>query len=546
MKQIFTLLICCTSLTASRAQVVLNELYAIPGSGKHEFFELYNNGVSFSSISMQGYTMVTYFDGAGTEKGFYVMDLPDLTIPPKGYLVGSAARPFNYQGVNGSSKTSFSWNDMAFLVTNGGYLKKWVVGNSVPAGLDGNAQYDEKPIPANFNDFLCRRSAGGASYVVFIYRYGILINAFFGGTSSETVPAFITSMPRLNVRMVSGGQFSINFPAYSSIPAEFVTAEAGSDNGYIRTRDGLCGGWVKSSSTFQHTPQQANGSEPGAMGSVVISAMIERGATAADSSIVKYKLVSAPASVLPVTLDVYVDNGTLPNDLDAGDFYLSSKTLTSAGTTLYQTKFMPYDANLLIAAKTAAGCFDVVLMVTSHTYLLPVKLMNFTGTVDNNIATLQWQVADNSKGAIFEVQRSVEGDNFTTVGKLLSTAENGVQSYSIKTLSEGFYRLKIINHDGSVSFSKVIQLSAKASHGIMLKNNPVDTYLGFTYNSATGNSAEVSIYSMSGVKLYSANLSLRKGANNITLNLGGIIYSGTYVLEIKNAGQRAVTKIYKR
>src|SRR5215213_5263827 len=127
MKQIFTLLICCTMFITSRAQVILNELYASPGAGKHEFFELYNNGVSFSSISLEGYTLVAYFDGAGTEKGFYVMDLPDLTIPSKGYMVGSAAVPFSYQGVTGSTKSHFSWNDIAFLAANNGYLKKLVV-----------------------------------------------------------------------------------------------------------------------------------------------------------------------------------------------------------------------------------------------------------------------------------------------------------------------------------------------------------------------------------------------------------------------------------
>lgn len=548
MKQIFTLLICCAAFNASRAQVVLNELYAIPGSGKHEFFELYNNGVSFSSITLQGYTIVTYFDGVGSEKGFYVMDMPDLTIPPKGYLVASAANPFNYQGVSGSTKTHFSWNDISFLMANGGYLKKWVVGNSVPQLIDGNSQYDESPVPANFNDFLCRRTAGGASYAIFVYRYGILINAFFGGINSTTVPAFITSMPKLNIRMVSGGSFSINFPAYSSIAAEYVNAEAGSDNGYIRTRDGLCGGWVKSSSSVQHTPEQANGNEPGTAGSVVLSAMINRGATPADSSTLVYQLISAPESVMPVTLEIYVDTGDLANDLDAADIYLTSTTLTNAGNTKYEAKFMPYDANILIAARTAAGCFDVVLMVNSTSFLLPVKLVNFTGAIENNTATLKWQIADNRPGAVFEVQKSSEGINFITVSNVLSSGQNGVQEYSVGyNGGGGFYRLKMTNVDGSVSFSKVIQLSAKANQGIVLKCNPVDAYLGFTYNSTTGNSAEVSIYSMSGAKLYSVNVGLRKGANDVTINLGGRITTGTYVMEVKGAvGERAVTKIYKK
>ena len=127
MKQFFTLFTGIIMSFSSTAQVVLNELYTDPGAGKHEFFELYNTNSSSVPISLAGYSVITYFEGAGTEKGFYVLDLPDLDIPSKGYCVGSSANPFNYQSVSGSTKrwrlsfllkhSTFSTEPTCFLLT---------------------------------------------------------------------------------------------------------------------------------------------------------------------------------------------------------------------------------------------------------------------------------------------------------------------------------------------------------------------------------------------------------------------------------------------
>ena len=216
MKRISTLVTCLCLFFTSKSQVLLNELYPIPNSGKHEFFELYNNSITVYPISLSDYTVVTYFE-IGSQKGFYVLDLPDLYIEPKGYFVSSAALPFNFQGVINSTNSNFSWNDVAFMSAHNAYLKKWVVGTSVPAATDGNANYDEQPVPANLNDLFVKKGGGGASYNMFIYKNGALVNAFFGGTNSTIVPSYITSMPALNVQIAGSTTFTINFPNYAAI-----------------------------------------------------------------------------------------------------------------------------------------------------------------------------------------------------------------------------------------------------------------------------------------------------------------------------------------
>ena len=56
-----------------------------PGNGYHEFFELYNE--SNSPENLDNYTLVAYYEEPGGKSGFYILDLPNYTIPAHGYYV---------------------------------------------------------------------------------------------------------------------------------------------------------------------------------------------------------------------------------------------------------------------------------------------------------------------------------------------------------------------------------------------------------------------------------------------------------------------------
>ena len=115
--------------------------------------------------------------------------------------------------------------------------------------------------------------------------------------------------------------------------------------------------------------------------------------------------------------------------------------------------------------------------------------------------------------------------------------------------SKAFYRLKIISMDHSISYSKVIELrnnSAIPPKTVRMLNNPVESYLGFYYQSETSNQSEVSIYSLTGTKLYSERLFVKSGENTFTLNVGGRILAGIYLLEVRNDTERTAVKFIKR
>ncbi|HZI00248.1 MAG TPA: hypothetical protein VEX63_03815, partial [Flavisolibacter sp.] len=381
MKKNFTLLILIFFSFLSKAQIVINEVYPIPGSGRHEFFELYNNSPSSLPASMDDYTLVTYFEEAGNVKGYYVIDLPALNVVSKGYFIGAAAAPFNHQGITNAT-ANFSWNDAAFLAANNGFLKKWIVGNNVPAATDGNAFYDEAPIPANFNDIFVKIGGGSASYHIFLFKSGNLMNAFLGGSSSTTMPAYILSMPSLFVDMAgTTPDYTVNFSSFNNAVLESVIPEVGTDNGYIRTRDGFCGAWVKSSAQVNHTPGATNGQGDVPVGVISVSAATTSG-TPTTGSTVNYDVVGAPSYAFPITMHIYTDNGSNSNNLDGTDVYVASNIENVLSDGGFSTVFQPHNANILVVTTSSAGCIDNIRFIPT-VGVLPVQLQHFTGRKQN-------------------------------------------------------------------------------------------------------------------------------------------------------------------
>lgn len=183
---------------------------------------------------------------------------------------------------------------------------------------------------------------------------------------------------------------------------------------------------------------------------------------------------------------------------------------------------------------------------------LPVKLMNFQGAINSNKARLQWSVADNETGNFFQVLRSADGRNFTEAGTVFINGKVGAESYTFADSHEldavTYYKLKIVNKDGSVSYSNIIALKSAAPESrsaLTILQNPVTSTLNFNYTSSTATQSTVTIYSTTGVKVYSSRLNSSKGTSTVSLNLDSHLAAGTYLLEVANGVERSVARMVK-
>jgi len=551
MKKIFTLLFTFTVLfNGVHSQVVLNEIYTSPGSGKHEFFELYNSSTSSTPQSVDGFTVITYFE-EGANKGFYVLDLPALFINPHGFFVGAAALPFNFQGTTNSPKADFSWNSPT-LAANSGYLKKWVMTGSDAS--DGNVSYNEAAIPANFNDFFYEKSTG-INFSVFVFKNGLLVNSFYGGVGgSTTQPAFIKSMPSLNVNSLVGitnTAFTVNFNSLADNLAEYVIPNPGTDNGYIRSSDGVCGTWKKSSATQNHTPGVTNGST--GEGSVVVTASITRGTYPSTTSTVTFDVTEAAAAAFPVELQVYVDNGSVPGHLDALDTYVTSVTQTLLIDPASTVSFSPASANVLVVAKTAAGCYGQEKFVTDGTNsTLPIKLVSFNGNLKDDKVALTWKVDLNETADRFEIERSVDGGKFTYVATVVGTQLSGTAVYNyidaVSSNAKLAYRLRMIDNNQKLEYSKIISFysAGKASNTVSLLQNPVNDKINIGFQTLQTENVDIRVLDITGSLKATQRMSVQPGNNVLTMQLPGTLATGTYIVSVVHSNGMFNQKFLRR
>jgi len=541
MKKNLLLITCVLFVLVTRAQVLFNEVYTDPAASHNEFFELYNTSTSSSPISLDDYTIVVYFETT-KERGFYVMDLPNLSIAPKGFFVGASNLPFDYQGVKTSTAADFSWNSSAFT-SNNGYVKEWL--------LQPNNTYAQVPLPSDFNDFFFRRLGSGGTYSIFLYNKGVVVESLIFGTGGATavLPAII-SMPPLFVDMTaSSPDFTINFSTYGSNRLETVMQDAGNDNGYYRVGDGYCGGWTKSDNQGQHNPHVSNGYVDGYGGVISVTAVITRG-TGLTGSQITYNVISAPSSTFPVTLELYQDQPTLTR-LEANDIYVTSNTETVVTDGPFTTTFTPYDANMLVVVKSTIGCIDKVMFIPNLS-ILPVKLIYFQGNRDNEKVRLQWNVAQNESSDHFEIEKSYDGKTFTTTGLMLSTTKMGSETYSFSETGNDkekiFYRLKMIDKSQKVEYSRIIVFQPKlvAEKNLTIINNPAHDRLTISFESNADQNIDVKVYDLLGKIRMVQPMNLYQGSNLLNLSLPSSLTTGLYIVEVANRTERYSAQFIKQ
>ncbi len=90
---------------------------------------------------------------------------------------------------------------------------------------------------------------------------------------------------------------------------------------------------------------------------------------------------------------------------------------------------------------------------------LPVSLASFSGKVNNKTVLLNWESATEINVEKFEIERSTDGNNYSVVGSENAFGQGG-NNYQFSDIAPpsgiSYYRLRLIDKDGTLSYSKVI------------------------------------------------------------------------------------------
>ncbi len=110
------------------------------------------------------------------------------------------------------------------------------------------------------------------------------------------------------------------------------------------------------------------------------------------------------------------------------------------------------------------------------------------------------------------------------------------------------YRLKILDKNHEVTYSKILVFQAKAvtTSNIKIIGNPVNDKLTFNYTSAATQVIDVKIFDMSGRIVANNKVNSLEGSNVISLPLSSTFKAGMYVVEVNNGTELQSSKFVKQ
>ena len=204
--------------------------------------------------------------------------------------------------------------------------------------------------------------------------------------------------------------------------------------------------------------------------------------------------------------------------------------------------------NKIRAATHGKGVFESVLFSGT----LPVTLLDFSGTHRGDHNELNWKVSHESSMSHYELERSADGQNFSTVHSRPSESSTAIITYGHKDIlgSMGnfsfYYRLKMVNLDGSFVYSDIIFIRGKGRNDIVVMGNPFFEKLVLRYNSDAPASLTFNLLDMNGRTIRSGRMNVAQGTGTITIPNLAALPGGQYFLDLSMNGQRFGHKILKR
>lgn len=188
------------------------------------------------------------------------------------------------------------------------------------------------------------------------------------------------------------------------------------------------------------------------------------------------------------------------------------------------------------------GCFSFPQQVP-----LPVKLISFTGTYKNNTALLNWLAENQVNFSAYEIERSIDGSKFESIG-LLNRQGTGLERQQYQFTDDlatnnsnvFYYRLKMVDLNGRYEYSNIIMLRKDRFNaaGLSISPNPVITGAAATarIEASRKTVVDIAILDMSGRIVLRQQNQLQEGINSIAVNNLNKLQPGLYTMQV-NDGQ---------
>jgi len=187
--------------------------------------------------------------------------------------------------------------------------------------------------------------------------------------------------------------------------------------------------------------------------------------------------------------------------------------------------------------------------------VLPVTLTSIAAVKTTTDVLVSWSTATEINTKVFEVERSADGSSFATVGSEDAKGNSSTtQSYvftdkgAVVTATSNilYYRLRIVDNDGSFSYSPVVTvLLGNNTQIVKVFPNPVTTELYASVVTGAAGNALIELQDATGRKILHQQQQVAQGASTIAVNGIDRLQKGVYFVTISINNNQYVFKIVK-
>ena len=196
------------------------------------------------------------------------------------------------------------------------------------------------------------------------------------------------------------------------------------------------------------------------------------------------------------------------------------------------------------AGKDAKGTFSDTIATTNA----PVEFESVNASwLGDNKVNVEWKTATETNSNYFEVQRSFNGETFTTVAKVNAAGNSEImKQYSVNDVVVGssiaYYRIKETDKNGAVDFSETRAVNVKPVKNFVKTLYPNPTVAGqpvnVQYVALENGKVTIELYNCLGKKMNSLTTDAVTGENDIKFNLGRFVSPGIYYVVVNNGSEK--------
>lgn len=227
------------------------------------------------------------------------------------------------------------------------------------------------------------------------------------------------------------------------------------------------------------------------------------------------------------------------SDADKGNAIGTDPGGNAYGTGSFKV-YAKFDADSLVSS----GVEDV-FVAKLGTNVIPVELTSFTAENNNGNVVLKWTTATETNNYGFEIERSKDGKLFSKIAFVNgngTTVTLNNYAYTDRNIefSSYYYRLKQVDFDGSVSYSKVIEINGLPEMRFTLNQNypnPFNPSTAISFELGEKSNVSLVIFNNLGEQVFEISRNVMSAGRH-TINFDASkLTSGIYLYQLRANGE---------